>query len=311
MPGTSKVRILLTLAACGWAMTAAMPLGAAGGGGGGGMSSMPSVPSYDPAEEYQKGVAALGENRFADAKKAFDRVLTVISNHAPANYLAAEARVGLKDYKGAVRYFQRAIKYDKDLIPAYKGYGLALINSGQKDKAAAELIELKARAEKCGTSCPQAADLKDAVAAIDAAMGGAPQAALDRAPSLLLTDSAGDAIYLAAVSLINEKRYADAIVSLHQAETKFGPHPDILTYLGFAHRKLKQYDVAESYYLQALAVAPEHRGATEYYGELMVERGDLAGARAKLAQLDRICSFGCYEAEELRRWIEAGRGSSS
>ena len=41
-----------------------------------------------------------------------------------------------------------------------------------------------------------------------------------------------------------------------------------------------------------------------------VERGDLAGARAKLAQLDRICSFGCYEAEELRRWIESGRGSS-
>lgn len=309
MPTKRRYRTWVMIAACGWATAVAMPLGAAGGGGGG-MSSMPSAPSYDPAVEYQKGVDALGQNRFADAKKAFDRVLSVVANHAPANYLAGAARVGLNDQKGAVRYFQRAIKYDDNLIMAHKGYGLALISMGQKDKAAAELADLRARAEKCGTSCPQAADLKDAVTAIDAAMGGSPQAMFDRAPGLLLSNSAGDAIYLEAVSLINEKRYADAIASLHKAEARFGPHPDILTYLGFAHRKQKQFDVAETYYLQALAVAPEHRGATEYYGELMVERGDLEGARAKLAQLDRICSFGCYEAEELRRWIESGRGSS-
>lgn len=306
-----KFRTYLIAAACGWATVSAMPLDAAGGGGGGGMSSMPSEPTYDPTVEYQKGVDALGQSRFADAKKAFDHVLSVVASHAPANYLAGQARVGLNDYKGAVRYFQRAIKYDDNLIPAHKGYGLALISSGQKDKAAAELTDLRTRADKCGGSCPQAADLKDAIAAIDAAMGGAPQAALDRAPGLLLSDSAGDAVYVEAVSLINEKRYADALLSLHRAEAKFGPHPDILTYLGFAHRKLKQYEVAEAYYRQALAVAPEHRGATEYYGELMVERGDLSGARVKLAQLDRICTFGCYEAEELRRWIELGRGSSS
>ncbi len=309
MPGSNMFRTYLTIAACGWAMGSALPLGAAGSSGGG-MSSMPSVPSYDPAVEYQKGVDALGQNRFAEAKKAFDRVLSVVATHAPANYLAGAARMGLNDQKGAIRYFQRAIKYDDNLILAHKSYGLALISAGQKDKAAAELADLKARAEKCGASCPQAADLKDAVTAIDAAMGGAPQAMLDRAPGLLLSNGTGDALYLEAISLINEKRYADAIASLHKAEARFGPHPDILTYLGFAHRKLKHYDVAESYYRQALAVAPEHRGATEYYGELMVERGDLDGARAKLAQLDRICRFGCYEAEELRRWIEAGRGSS-
>jgi hypothetical protein len=56
-----------------------------------------------------------------------------------------------------------------------------------------------------------------------------------------------------------------------------------------------------------LAIAPRHRGALEYYGELKVERGDLAGARRMLARLDRACSFGCAEAEELRRWIDAGR----
>ena len=49
-----------------------------------------------------------------------------------------------------------------------------------------------------------------------------------------------------------------------------------------------------------------HIGATEYYGELKVARGDVAGARLMLARLDKICAFGCADAEELRRWIDAG-----
>jgi hypothetical protein len=37
----------------------------------------------------------------------------------------------------------------------------------------------------------------------------------------------------------------------------------------------------------------------------MVERGDLAGAQRMLAKLERVCRFGCAEADELRRWIDA------
>ncbi len=303
-----------------WILLSLLPLAAtgsqliaAGGGGMGGMPSMPSesAPAYDAAAEYRDGVAALGESRFADAKKNFDHVLAMDAKNANANYLAGMARVGLKDNKGAVRFFEKAIKYDNDLIPAHKAYGVALAALGQKDKAQAELDALKARASQCGDSCPQAADLKDAIAAITTQLG-APQARIDTAPSLIFASGErGDHAYLDAVALINEHRYEDAIASLHRAEQAFGPHPDVLTYLGFANRKLKRYDIAESYYLAALRLAPNHRGATEYYGELMVERGDLAGARAKLAVLDRTCSFGCYEAEELRRWIESGHGSNS
>jgi len=107
------------------------------------------------------------------------------------------------------------------------------------------------------------------------------------------------------VSLINEHRYQDAIDALQRARATFGAHPDVLTYLGFANRKLHRYDIAEGYYRQALAVAPNHKGATEYFGEMLVERGDLAGARRMLARLDSICTFGCAEAEELRRWVDA------
>ena len=63
---------------------------------------------------------------------------------------------------------------------------------------------------------------------------------------------------------------------------------------------------AEAFYHQALAIDPNHRGATEYYGELKVLEGDVAGARALLARLDSVCTFGCAEAEELRRWIDHG-----
>jgi hypothetical protein len=39
---------------------------------------------------------------------------------------------------------------------------------------------------------------------------------------------------------------------------------------------------------------------------LKVLEGDMHGARALLARLDTACSFGCAEAEELRRWIDHG-----
>jgi len=135
---------------------------------------------------------------------------------------------------------------------------------------------------------------------------GAPQARIDTAPSLIFASAqGGDQAYLEAVALINEHRYAQAIESLERARASFGAHPDILTYLGFANRKLHHYDLAEYYYRAALAAEPRHRGATEYYGELMVERGNITGARTMLARLDNLCTFGCAEADELRQWIAA------
>jgi hypothetical protein len=81
--------------------------------------------------------------------------------------------------------------------------------------------------------------------------------------------------------------------------------------LGFSNRKLGRYEAAESYYRAALAAAPGHRGATEYFGELMVERRDMKGAQRMLAALDAQCRFGCTEAEELRGWIAAGHSPHS
>jgi tetratricopeptide (TPR) repeat protein len=174
------------------------------------------------------------------------------------------------------------------------------------------LDSLRERAAACADTCREAADLKAAIPAIEAALES-PPSSQHAAPdsSVFARAEAGDQSYLEAIALINTQRYDDAIVALTHSARVFGPHPDVLTYLGFAHRKQGRLDRAERYYRRALAVAPDHLGATEYYGELMVERGDLAGARRMLATLDRLCRYGCAEAEELRRWIAAAAPTES
>ena len=174
------------------------------------------------------------------------------------------------------------------------------------------MAALKAMQEACAGSCAEAPKFADAVAKLEAAMAAGKQATAPVEPTIRLAQaSAADVTYVSAVSLINEKRYPEAIAMLEHALWTTGPHPDVLTYLGFANRKLRNYGIAEGYYREALAIAPRHRGALEYYGELKLERGDVSGATAHLAKLEKICGFGCQEADELRRWIVEARPSAS
>lgn len=291
----------------------AAPAWAAGGGGGGGGGSMPSqsAPQYDPAAEYQKGIAALQANDYKAAKIAFDRVAAVAPGDSITQYLGGLARAGLGDLKGARKSYAKAVKLDPNNLRAWKELGVTDAKLGDKPKAEETLAGIRAKAATCATTCANAAELKAAEDAVAAAINGTPVAARAGESLLFASAKAGDSHYLQAVSLINERRYEEAIASLEEARAAFGPHPDVLTYLGFANRKLKRFDAAERYYRAALAIAPTHRGATEYFGELMVERGDLAGARTMLARLDAQCRFGCTEAEELRAWIAEGRSPHS
>lgn len=290
-----------------------------GGGGGGGMAQTPSAsaPLYDAAAEYRTGIAALEAKDFKAAKSAFDHVLSVTPRDANSNYLAGVARTGLGDLKAARRYYARATKLDDKLIIALRDLGVTDGQLGDKDKAQESLTAIQARRTACAGTCSDADALKQAEDAVAAAIAatpatGAPTAlAVPPGALLLASGSFGDSQYLTAVALINERRYEAAIAALESAQHAFGAHPDILTYLGFANRKLGRFDIAEGYYRAALAAAPAHRGATEYFGELMVERRDMAGARRMLARLDAQCRFGCSEAEELRAWIAAGQSPHS
>lgn len=277
----------------------------AAGSGGGDMGSMPSesAPAYDPVAEYAKGVAALNAQQFKEAERALSRVTSAQPKNAQAWRMRGLADAAQNDFKGARKSYERAVKLDPDNVAAHRGLGVSL-GMLKDPKAQAELDWLAAKAQACG-ECAEAQALKEAVEAVRSAMGATTTAAAGGS-LMFAAPAAGDRAYLSAVGLINERRYDEALLALAKAGEAFGPHPDILTYQGYVWRKKGDVARAEDYYRQALAAAPNHRGATEYYGELKVERGDLAGARLMLARLERACTYGCAEAEELRRWIEAG-----
>jgi len=275
---------------------------------GGSMPSNPSIstPDFDAAETYREGVEALKASQFDKASKSFSKVLGVAPTDPNVNFLAGMARAGLNDLKGAAKFYEKAVRADSKLVPAHQELAVTYLKLGQRNKAEAELAKLQKLDASCNSACKDAQAIKDAITAVQAALAAPPQARLETQPPLLFASAdGGDHAYLEAVSLINEHRYADAIDSLERAKAAFGAHPDILTYLGFANRKLGRYDLAEHYYRAALTAEPKHRQATEYYGELMVERGNMAGARTLLAKLDSLCTFGCFEADELRQWIAA------
>lgn len=315
------------------AAIAITPAYAAGSGGGAGLPSS-SGPRVDPAKAYQDGLAALQAKDYRSAEKNFGDVLSVAPKNPEANYYMALAKSGLDKPKQAVRYLERAIKERPNFVEAREKLALVSIDLGEPDEARAQLAAIeglkaecaadgacdepfKARVDKAiervsGALRPKVGETPEGmVSGADAAEPAGEPAATEEGPesgggrqSLFFTPKAnGAGLYIAAVRLINEARYQDAIASLIEAQGAVGPHPDILNYLGYANRKLGHIDEAKSWYAQALAINPDHLGANEYLGELYLEIGDLAGARRQLATLDRLCAFGCAEREDLARLI--------
>ena len=75
--------------------------------------------------------------------------------------------------------------------------------------------------------------------------------------------------------------------------------------MGYSLRKGATPDFAgaEKFYDEALRINPKHRGALEYSGELYLMTGDLAKAEQRLATLDKVCTFGCDEFNDLKKAI--------
>ena len=278
-----------------------------GGGGGGGGSPSASAPSYDPAQEYREGIAALNAGDPDRAARHFRKVTSAARKNAQGHYMLGLSYLRAGKVKKARKPLEKAVRYAPDMIAAHRDLGVVLASLDRPEDAAAILTTLTERANACGAGCAQKGELDQAIAAVRGALNGeAPGQALSASDLRVLADaSAADSLYYEAVGQINAGAYRSALRTLDRAALAFGPHPDILTYQGFANRKLARFTRAQAYYDRALAIAPNHLGAIEYYGELKVERGDMAGANQHLAKLERLCAFGCYEAEELRKWINA------
>jgi tetratricopeptide (TPR) repeat protein len=301
----ASIYFTIALSATLFATDSALP--AMSGGGGSGPTA--SAPQYDPKVDYQKGVDAYQAQDFKSAVSAFKRVAAGVPRFAPAQYLLGASYMQMGDYKKAKRPLELAVKYDAELIDARRDLGVTYAKLGDAAKAASQRDALAALKTACAAPCANSARIDAAVQMVEAAMAGTPQASPP--PQALNSTGSGAAAYVSAVGLINEGLYQAAISELEVALWSTGPDPDLMTYLGFANRKLKRFDAARRWYEAALATAPNHRGALEYYGELKLELGDVRGARAHLARLDALCGFGCQQADELRRWIREAVQSAS
>jgi Flp pilus assembly protein TadD len=97
-----------------------------------------------------------------------------------------------------------------------------------------------------------------------------------------------------------QSNYEKALKLLIKSNKKKPNEADTLNYLGFTSRKLGDFDNGEKYYLQGLAVDPNHRGINEYLGELYVatNRHNLAVER-----LEVLKGCNCEEYEQLKAVI--------
>lgn len=289
----------------GAALVAANVAAASGGGGGGGSAPSSSGPSYDPVAEYQSGLEHLKQGEYKDAEKAFKRVTRVATKDANSHYLLGLSHVGQEEWRPAIRALRKTIRLDADMYDARAQLAQAYRETGKHDDASEQVAALEGAKTACAGTCADAGAIDAALAAAASAPAGDAVDTSALAPGFELASSAtGDAAYLDAVRLINRGEYDAAKAMLGEAQAAFGPHPDVLTYLGFANRKQGRYDDAVGYYSAALAVDPDHLGANEYLGEYYVELGDLEAARGQLETLEALCPFGCAEATELKRWID-------
>ena len=103
-----------------------------------------------------------------------------------------------------------------------------------------------------------------------------------------------------------QKRYKKAQKLLLKSNKEIPGKADTLNYLGFTTRKLGDFENGEKYYLEGLAIKPNHTGINEYLGELYVATGRMDLAKERLNVL-KNCN--CKEYKELKEVIEGNKKS--
>ena len=98
-------------------------------------------------------------------------------------------------------------------------------------------------------------------------------------------------------ALSNYKKAQKILIKLNKEKPN---KPNVLNYLGFTSRKLGDFEEGERYYLQGLAIEPDHIGINEYLGELYVatNRHNLA-----IERLEVLKSCKCKEYDQLKAII--------
>lgn len=82
-------------------------------------------------------------------------------------------------------------------------------------------------------------------------------------------------------------------------------HPDVANYIGYANRKMGNYDQSKIWYEAALKADPNHTRTWSYFGMWHMEQGNRLKAEDFLAKVNALCgNTDCKEFVELKAVID-------
>ncbi len=103
-------------------------------------------------------------------------------------------------------------------------------------------------------------------------------------------------LFYAGYWLAKSGAYAEALRYLKLAKS---PDARVLTYIGFATRKLGDVEAALPLYARALALDPDYSVARAYLGEAYLTKGEPEKAKGELAEIETRCGRTCPEYADL------------
>ena len=109
--------------------------------------------------------------------------------------------------------------------------------------------------------------------------------------------------YRAARQLILDGQYEAGITAMHALG--HDEHPDVANYIGYANRKMGNYDQSKIWYEAALKADPNHVRTWSYYGMWQAEQGNRLKALENLQKVQLICgNTTCEEYRQLKDVID-------
>ena len=113
--------------------------------------------------------------------------------------------------------------------------------------------------------------------------------------------------YRAARQLILAGNYQAGIAAMHALG--HDEHPDVANYIGYANRKMGNYEQSKVWYEAALKADPNHTRTWSYYGMWQMEQGNRLKAEDFLQKVKLLCgNTDCEEYLQLKAVID-GTGS--
>jgi tetratricopeptide (TPR) repeat protein len=76
-------------------------------------------------------------------------------------------------------------------------------------------------------------------------------------------------------------------------------HADVANLIGYANRKLGNYEESKVWYEAALKADPSHVRTWQYYGLWQLEQGNGAKAQVHLEKIAALCGLSCAEYRSL------------